>query len=97
MMQLIFFLIFIISFLGILYMLWKKIPVLVGLPLRQRKKIKIKNPLINISFERNLHKSLSFSRILILKIERNISNCLQKLRAKKIEKEKDNYWQELKK
>ncbi len=99
MIQLIFLLLLIISFLGIIYFIWIKIPVLAELPIRERKKrkIQIKNPFLSFSLEKYLHKILSNARILILKIERKISHWLQDLRAKNKKEKKDNYWQELKK
>ncbi len=100
-MQLFFFVIFIISLAGMLYFFWQKIPVLAELPLRQKivKKnfLKDKNPLKNFSFEKILHRFLSFTRILILRAERKVCHWLQVLRKKNKKKEEDNYWQQLKK
>ncbi|MDD5606831.1 MAG: hypothetical protein PHN37_03165 [Candidatus Pacebacteria bacterium] len=98
-MQLIFLFLFIISGLGTMYFVWKKIPILAELPIRQRerRKIKIKNYLPKISFEKTLHKTLSLARILILRVERKISHWLQNIRTAKRKKEKDNYWEQLKK
>ncbi len=103
-MQIFFLIILIISLAGMLYFVWKKIPVLAELPLRQRKTrqsfkkiIKDKNPFNNLSSEKILHRSLSSARILILRSERKTSYWLQNLRKKSKKKEKDNYWEELKK
>lgn len=91
---------------------FRKIPVLVELPetliqvdfktilLKLKAKIITINPFKDFTFENFLHRFLSKTRVLVLKIENNITNYLQKLREnsqqKKI-KEKDNYWQKLQK
>ncbi len=105
-MQIIFLIIFLGSIAGMLYLFWLKAPVIIEMPLKReiisKKKIagvaKEKNPFSNFSIEKKLHKFLSSTRVLILKIENKISLWLQKLRKKKTDKEKkDDYWQRLKK
>lgn len=98
-----------ISFLGMIWILFGKIPVLLSLPVREPKeslflkqfqKIKKINPFKNFSYEVFLQKVLSKIRILSLRAENKTSSWLQKLREKhqeKKEKENDNYWEELKK
>lgn len=100
-----------ISFLGIIWILFRKIPVLLSLPVAPAKesfffkrfqKIKKINPFKNFSYEIFLQKILSKIRILSLRAENKTSGWLQKLRQKsqnKKEKENnnDNYWEELKK
>jgi hypothetical protein len=101
-----------ISFFGILVILFRKIPVLVNLPISEqiisqeplflRLKNKIKNfPFLKSwSFENFLQKLLSKIRILTLKTENKTANWLQKLRErsqKKKEIENDKYWEEIKK
>ncbi len=93
MIEIIFSFLLIISLFGTFYIVWKKIPILVDLPI-ERKRIL---PFKKFSLEDLLHKILSIMRVLTLKIERRISNWLLKLRKAKKKKEKDNYWQNLKK
>ena len=101
------------SLLGMVVILFRKIPVLVELPevsprkKRQKvpgffqkgiEKIKKIGPFKSFSFEIFLQKLLSKIRILTLKTDNKTSNWLQKLREKsKKEKENDDYWQKLKK
>lgn len=105
--------ILIVSFLGMLVIFVRKIPTLVALPTEDRTSkdslfLKLRDrfwvtrnshPFKSFSFEIFLQKILSRARILILKIERKIADCLQKMREKS-KKEKgignDNYWTELK-
>jgi len=101
-----------ISFLGILVILFRKIPVLVELPeitkeaQKERFFLKLKDKIQNISFIKSfsaeifLQKILSKIRILTLKTENKTASWLQKLRERakrKKTKENDNYWRELKK
>jgi len=97
------------SALGMFVILFRKIPILVGLPKTiekplladwwQKLKENIKNlpPLKSLSSEIFIQKVLSKTRILTLRIENKIANYLQKLREKAQKKNEDNYWQELKK
>ena len=100
------------SLLGMVVILFRKIPVLVKLPevlpqkvacpifLKLKEKIKILNPFKSFSYEIFLQKILSKIRILSLKTDNKTFNWLQKLREKskrKKIKENDNYWEELKK
>ena len=104
--------ILIFSFLGMIILVFRKIPVLAELPKTSGKfgsnakfkeiKEKIKNSkYFKLDFfETFLQKILSKIRILSLKIENKMADWLKKLRErsqkKKIEIE-DNYWKELKK
>ena len=97
------------SALGMFVILFRKIPILVGLPktaerpllndLWQKSKERIKNlpQLKSFSSEIFIQKVLSRIRVLTLRIENKIANYLQKLREKAQKKNEDNYWQELKK
>jgi len=100
------------SLFGIFVILFRKIPILVNLPIPEqttsheplffRLKNKIKNlpPLKSWSFENFLQKLLSKIRILTLKTENKTTNWLQKLRErsqKKKEIQNDKYWEEIKK
>jgi hypothetical protein len=100
----------IISLLGLLLILFRKIPVLVELPeitadsyikkLMVNFKNRIKNLSIfkTFSLEIFLQKIISKFRVLTLKTERKTYNWLQKLRerAKRKRMINDNYWQDLK-
>ena len=110
MIELIATIILVFSFIGMGVILFRKIPVLVELPvlpqkkacpiiLKFKEKIKTLNPFKNFSFEIFLQKILSKIRILTLKTDNKTSNWLQKLRerARKKKLENDNYWEELKK
>ena len=113
MVELIVLIILIGSFLGIVIIFVKKIPVLVTLPLEEKTskpnlftklkdKVLEKHPFKSFSFEIFLQKILSKIRILVLKIDHKIADCLQRMRAesrrkKEKEQETDNYWGELKK
>ena len=110
--DLIIFFVFIASFLGIIFLVFRKIAVLSGLPenletlpkekfsLRLTDKIRNIPFLRSFSFDIFLQKILSKIRILSLKTENKTFNLLQKLRKKsqenRFEKE-DNYWEEIKK
>lgn len=97
------------SFLGMVVIIYRKIPVLVELPeilpekgesivLKLKEKIKILNSFKNFPYEIFLQKILSKIRILFLKAENKTFNWLQRLREKsKKKKEEDNYWEEIKK
>ena len=70
-----------------------------NLPLRLKNKIKILGPLKSFPSESLLHKLLSKTKILTLKMESKISTWQHRLREKsKKEKEieNDTYWKELK-
>ena len=109
--ELIAFLILISSFLGMLTLIYRKIPILLELPeviekpLKEsawtKLKAKIKNfPILkSFSSEIFLQKLLSKIRILTLKTDNKTFSWLKKLRQKaKIRKNlNDNYWEELKK
>jgi len=113
MMEILALLILLLSFLGMLVIFIRKIPVLVTLSpevktskpnlfVKLKDKAFEKRPFKSFSFEIFLQKSLSKIRILVLKIDHRIANCLQRMRAesrRKKEKEQgnDNYWDELKK
>lgn len=98
------------SLLGIGVIIYRKIPILVGLPenlpregepivLKLKKKIKELHPFKNFSYEIFLQKMISKIRILSLKTDNQTFSWLQKLKEKTKKKklENDNYWQELKK
>jgi len=110
MLELIATIILVFSFLGIGTIVFRKIPVLLTLPeisteresliSKLREKIKKFNPFRNFSYEIFLQKILTKIRILSLKADNKTFNWLQKLREKyqkKKIKEKDNYWEEIKK
>ena len=96
--------ILVIGLLGILIILFRKIPVLIELPEvaeKSQKKIltsRFKQKIRNIFFRKTiLQKILSRFRILILKTEKGTDNLLQKLRKKskeeneKIDKEEEEF------
>ena len=113
MMELLALIILIGSFLGMLIIFIRKIPVLITLsPEIKTSKPNIfvtlkdraleRRPFKSFSFEIFLQKTLSKIRVLALKIDHKIANYLQKMREesrRKKEKEQgnDNYWDELKK
>lgn len=94
MIQLIAFIIFIISVLGISFIIRKKIPLLVLLPKNGHHGLKKPAAIANIEkvirahhfhfFEKQmlLHKLLSTVRVLTLKVERRIGDLLQGIRKK---------------
>ena len=95
-----------ISFLGMIWILFQKIPVLIQLSERPEGesfiwKLKKKGQSIFVkkfSYEIFLQKILSRIKILTLKIENKTSDLLQKLREKyKRRKGDDNYWENIKK
>jgi len=98
------------SLIGMVVIVFRKIPVLAELSeipggfdfkikiLQIKKKIKNSEYFKLPSFEILLQKVLSKIRILTLKTENKVSVWLQKLREKsKKKKENDKYWQKLKK
>ena len=99
-----------VSLTGIILILFNKIPALAELPESsapvlttsfKRKTRKITPDFSGFSFEKFLHKTLSKSKVYVLKAEHKINNQLQKLRRKKKSKKKkdfgnDKYWDELK-
>lgn len=104
--ELIFEIIFFGSFFGILYFLFRKIPVLVSLPEIKEKKessfsllkrrIKNLNFFKKFSFEKILEKAIFKIRILSLKTDNKTFQWLQNLRKKEKER-KESYWEEIKK
>ena len=101
-----------VGFLGMVVIVWQKIPLIAGLPetFSEEERIKFfavikekirKNP----SFKKFvpeifLQKILFKTRILLLRIEGKVAGRLQKLREKAKRKESgsgDDYWEELKK
>jgi hypothetical protein len=102
------FLTLIFSFLGISVIVWRKIPVLSTLPeekkesffQRLKRKLVEKNPFKKFSLEVFLQRVIFPIRILILRLDNLTFNWLRKLREKYQEKkkrEKDTYWEEIKK
>ena len=103
--------ILIVSFLGMLVIFLRKLPVLISLPqeiggpqesllFRLKDRILKIRPFRSFSFEFFLQKVLSKIRVLSLKIESKTANHLQQMREKSREqkgRENDNYWQELQK
>jgi hypothetical protein len=97
MIELIFFIIFVLSFVGILYILIKKIPVLNTMPqngnagIREHHYVqdierKIKEIIKNFEKQNFLHKFLSFAKVMILRLEIRIDKLLHKVRKKAQEK-----------
>jgi hypothetical protein len=100
------------SFLGMLIIIFRKIPVLVSLPeIKEegerksrlsllKEKIKKINPFKKISYETFLEKMVYKIRLLSLRTDNKTFQLLQDLKKKALEKKKrldDNYWQEIKK
>ena len=88
--------IFLCSFVGIVIIFWKKIPILLQMPEIsegvQKEKISdaLKKKIANISFDKLIFlKTLSKTRILILKLEKFIDSYLQKMRKKIIRKQEE--------
>lgn len=102
--------IFFISFLGIIFIVYRKIPVLTqyvpeqtiapGFISNIKEKLKNKVAFKAVdSGETILLKTLSKSRVVVLKAEHQIGQWLSVLRQKSIEKEKgfkENYWEKIK-
>jgi hypothetical protein len=102
----------ILSSLAILGLVFKKLPILAGLPQAPEKKFDLKPILLklgekikalpflkNFSFEMLLQKVLSKIRILTLKTENKTFTWLSRLRKRAQDnhnKENDTYWEELK-
>ena len=110
MIEIFFLVILIFSLLGIVVIVWRKIPVLAGSPdilsdksesisLKLKRKIKEFPSIKNFSYELFLQKFISKIRILTLKTDNQTFNWLQKLkeRTKKKKLEEDGYWEEVKK
>ncbi len=100
MMDLIFFVIFILSFGGVLFILARKIPALVTLPQNGRTGIKKHRVILNaeekikeafIYFEKQilLHRLLSWVKCLTLKTETKIDHLLHNIRKKAQQVDKD--------
>ena len=100
--------IFFIGFIGMGVIIFRKIPVLVGLPETGIEKLgifgKLKNRIKNngtiksFSKELLLQKILSKFRVLTLKTDKKTSNLLAKLRQKSIENRKkfsEDYWKRI--
>jgi hypothetical protein len=102
MVQLIAFIIFIVSLGGLVFILYKKIPILVELPQNGHHGFKKPEFILKIEekvkekhfhfFEKQmlLHKLLSFAKVWILKIETKIDHLLHGVRKKAQEVEKQN-------
>ncbi len=103
--------ILIISFVGILVILFWKIPALINLPIQKKESfheslflrlsniIKNSSLLKSLSLDNFLHKLLSKIRVLTLKTDNKTTNWLQRLRQrsqKKQEIQNDKYWEEIK-
>lgn len=100
MLQLIVFIVFVSSLLGMLFILFRKIPALVQLPRDQQKNFKDLEGVKSIKgkigdaytdfFEKQviLHKLLSKLKVMVLKIERKIDTSLHGIRKKTQEVEK---------
>lgn len=100
-----------VSLIGLVSLFLSKIPVLVKLPessapvlsnVVREKTSQIAPDFSGFNFEKFLHKTLSKSKVLILKAEHKVDGQLKKIRKKnKTENKKDfsddKYWDELKK
>jgi hypothetical protein len=103
--NLIFLLILIFSFIGMLSIFYRKISLILAfefpkesLILKLKRKIKEFNPFKNFSLEIFLQKWIAKIRILSLKVDNLTFNWLKKLREKQKKKErKDDYWEKIKK
>lgn len=101
----------ILSALGIIAFVWRKIPVLVKIPedslekteslaLKLKRKFKESNPFKGFSYEIFLQKLLTKVRILSLKTDNKTFHWIQNLREKAKKKRRgqdDDYWEEVKK
>ncbi len=100
--------ILICSFLGILVILWRKVPLLIQLPKTEvvstsfsfkiKEKIKSLRVIKIIPSEVFLQKILSKFRIFTLKTEQKTAQWLQKLRERSLKKknlQSDNYWEKV--
>lgn len=113
MINLIIFAVFLISLLGIVLIILRKVPVMIGLShqisddstIIDRAKEGIRRKGVSKLIEpgeKILHKGLSKFRVLALKTEKKTGNWLSRLRQKRIEKTEkekftDDYWEDLKK
>jgi hypothetical protein len=100
----------IVSFLGLSFLIIKKIPALKVMPepeaifLKKELKTKIREKTKEVIKENSnflesvLHKLLSKIRILSLKTDKKMSDWIKKLRDRSVERTKDfdNYWKEIK-
>lgn len=95
------FAIFLVSLAGVLFVLYKKLPVLSSLPKNGTTGIKEHHYFLHVEkkvkdfflfFEKQilLHKALSFIKVMVLKAETKIDHLLHKIRknAQKIDKDK---------
>jgi len=101
MIELIIFVIFILSFAGLLFIFWRKMAVVNSLPsngttgIRKHRIIldienKIKNVFVFFEKQIFMHKFLSWVKIMTLKIETRVDHLLHKLRKKAQEADKKN-------
>jgi len=105
MIDLIFLLIFILSFFGMFFIFFRKIPLILAFEFPKesaiskfKKRIRELNPFKNFSFEVFLQKWIAKVRILSLKVDNLTFNWLKKLRERQKKKEKkDDYWEKIKK
>jgi len=105
MIDLIFLLIFILSFFGMFFIFFRKIPFILAFEFPKesaiskfKKRIRELNPFKNFSFEVFLQKWIAKIRILSLKVDNLTFNWLKKLRERQKKKEKkDDYWEKIKK
>jgi hypothetical protein len=105
MINLIFFSIFILSFFGMFFIFFRKVPLILVFEFPKesaiskfKKKIGELNPFKNFSFEVFLQKWIAKIRILSLKVDNLTFNWLKKLRERQKKKEKkDDYWEKIKK
>ena len=96
--------IFTISILGLLFLLFQKISALVEMPEMALKPgqgffSRVKGKAKNIPVEKHFHKAVSKIRIIASKTDSKTFNWLQKLRQKSEEKTdpfKDDYWKKIK-
>jgi len=109
MLELIAAIILIIGLIGVAVVIFRKIPVLVGLPLQEieksmvlgelKDKIRNNGTLKSFSGEILLQKLLSKIRVLTLKTDKKTDSWLIKLRQRSLEKKKKfsaDYWKKLK-
>jgi len=105
----IFLTLFLLSGLGLVFLVWRKIPVLASLQVKEQKreglkeKIKLKILKIldqqKISFEKWLEKFLMKVRIFALKTDYKTWHWLRKIKEKKQKSKEvfnDNYWEKIK-
>lgn len=111
MIELIFLIILVVSIIGIGFILYRKMPILVRLPEPAgdfqkvvvetiKKRTKDLPGLKGFSYELYLQKILSKFRVLTLKTEHKTGSWLENLRQKKVKENgsnNDKYWEQLKK